>query len=316
MTEIDEMLACLINLKESNHEKCKLEMSEIAHDAYNFIHDNYKINFMVSVSSVHKSIFGIPEAYQEAMDAIEYGITMEKEKIISYDDIKVLSGDYCYTIETEHQLINCIKAGDFEGSRYILNEVFDRNFSKATLSNDLAKCLMFDLISTMLKTKPEISFICDDMFLKEINIVGRLLKCEGIQEMKQQMTDILGKICVYIQKKKKNKKEQLILDITKYIKDNYSDMNLSVAGIADKFDLTSPYLAKMFKENKGEGLYDYINRIRLEEAMMLLKDQESSIKDIAAKVGYCNSNVFIRAFKKHTGVTPGNFKSLDCCKIS
>jgi YesN/AraC family two-component response regulator len=285
-------------------------MIRIAVEARNFIYTNFKIDFIISISNVHKSFFGIPEAYQEALDAIEYELTMENCKIISYDEIKILNGDYYYSIETEHQLINFIKSGNFEESKKIVNEVFEKNFNKSTLSIDVIKCLMFDLICTMLKTKPEISSANDVEFFNEMDIVGRLLKCEKILEMKQQMIEILEQICTYIRQSKKGKKEQLMENLIQYIGNNYSDVNLSIANISDKFGLTPPYLAKLFKEYEGETLLDYICRIRMEEAKKILKKQESSIKDIASKVGYCNSNVFIRAFKKHTGVTPGIFRGL------
>jgi len=80
--------------------------------------------------------------------------------------------------------------------------------------------------------------------------------------------------------------------------------------IGDKFALTPSYISKLFKEQTKESLPDYINKVRIEMAMQLLKLENATIFDVAQKVGYCNSNVFIRAFKKYQGITPGRFKEM------
>ncbi|MNP84600.1 HTH-type transcriptional activator RhaR [compost metagenome] len=67
-------------------------------------------------------------------------------------------------------------------------------------------------------------------------------------------------------------------------------------------------MSKLFKEQTGETLPDYINKVRLEQAKVLLRDDKLSISDAAVRVGYLNSNALIRSFKKYEGVTPGKYK--------
>ena len=54
-----------------------------------------------------------------------------------YSDIKGYGGKYNYTIDAENQLINCIKAGDSENGKKILEEIFENNFARGPLSNNL-----------------------------------------------------------------------------------------------------------------------------------------------------------------------------------
>lgn len=307
--ELDEMMACLINFKESGDGDNKRKMICIAKEAVDFIRSTFKIDFMVSLSEIHNTIFGIPEAYHESLSVMEYKKTMDNDNILSYDELNTSKGYFDYTIETEYKLINHIKAGEFEHAENILNVIFETNFSEITLSNDLVKCLMFDLVNTMLKTLPEINCANDGAFLHELNIINRLMKCERVQDMKHQIVDILREICNYIQQSK-SKKDVFIDRVIDYVDDNYYDINISVAVIAEKFQLTPSYLSKLFKEQTGLGLLDYMAKARIDKAKQLLKEGQMDIKDIAKAVGYFNIGSFIRTFKKLEGVTPGSYKEI------
>lgn len=61
----------------------------------------------------------------------------------------------------------------------------------------------------------------------------------------------------------------------------------------------------------GEGIQDYINKIRLKQAKKLLLEQNLNLEQTANKVGYSNSNALIRVFKKYEGVTPGQFRDMN-----
>lgn len=71
------------------------------------------------------------------------------------------------------------------------------------------------------------------------------------------------------------------------------------------------YLNIIFKKETGRTLYQYMTGVRMEHAKYLLETTEMSITDIASKVGYPNSNSFTRAFKRHTGPTPQNYRLLE-----
>jgi len=115
-------------------------------------------------------------------------------------------------------------------------------------------------------------------------------------------------VCEYVELNKIVKNNLIGERVKDFVARNYSDINLGVSMIGECFGLTPSYVSKLFKEQVNESLPDYINKIRIEMAIELLTDKESSIFNVAQKVGYCNSNVFIRAFKKYQGITPGKFK--------
>lgn len=310
MVEVDEMIVGLINFKPADSNP-KQTLLRVVNEAFEFIGEKFNIHVVAGISDTHPTYFGISEAYREALHTIEYQLAMESGEVARYEDLKGFDGKYNYSIETENKLINCIKAGDFENSKAILNDIFETNFSKSRLPNSLVKTMMFGLANTMFKAMMEVSYICGEEMINGLRMGDRLLKCEKVQELKKEMTDILETVCHYIANNKTGKRSQLVDNTAGYIEAHYGDVNLSVAVIAEHLDLTPAYLTKLFKEQHGEGIFDYISRVRIEKAKELLNDHDLSVKDIAERVGYINSNVFIRAFKKFTGLTPGKYRGTE-----
>lgn len=311
MTEVDGMLACIVNFRNLPAGEGVPFMLKTAQDAAEFIWNNFKINFTVSVSSVHETLYGIPPAYHEALSVMEYKVATEDKKILCYDEIHVSRKNFNYSITTELQLINCIKAGDYKAGEDIINHVFNENFSNTSMSISLIKCLIFDLASTIVKTVSEISVIYESPFMQELTLIEKLSQGVKVQEMRQEILEILKKVCHCVQQNKRSRTDDVVGHVTRIVNENYSDFNLTVARIAENIKLSPTHLTKVFKEQTGEGLFDYISRIRMENAKHLLKDQKINIKDVALNVGYYNSSVFIRAFKKYEGVTPGMFRGIE-----
>jgi YesN/AraC family two-component response regulator len=131
--------------------------------------------------------------------------------------------------------------------------------------------------------------------------------------MKRQITDIINSVCSFVLSIKKDSHNNLIQNIIKFAEENYTNVELNIAMIGDKFQMTPSYISKIFSDKTGEGLLDYINRIRSEKARVLLKEKNITINDIAGKVGFNNSATFIRVFKKIEGITPGKYREITNC---
>lgn len=311
VTEVDDMLVCLVNVNEEHMADIEDELMEIVSKAQKFIKDNFFVHFTISIGGLHKTLTGIPESYREAQEAMEYRIVMGSEKIIRYDQIQNPGNHYDYPLEMEQQLINAIKIGDLKTARKVVNEIFEKNFSGEILSIQMIKCLFFDLISTMIKALNDINLINSNNFIEELNPISRLLCCNTIDEMKCQMMDILSKVCQYIVSYSKDRNKKITEQIVSIIENSYTDDNLSISSIACRFGLTAPYVSKIFKDTMGEGIQDYINKVRLKKAKILLLGGPANLEHIARKVGYSNSNGLIRVFKKYEGVTPGQFREIN-----
>ncbi|WP_310226456.1 helix-turn-helix domain-containing protein [Paenibacillus qinlingensis] len=308
-TELDNLQACIINFKKNPESD---EVQDIAEQVKAFMLEHFHVHLTIAISRIHQDLSGIPVAYQEALSALEYRMVMGSGEIIRYSDLPDAETEressYYYPLHVEQQLINFVKTGDYDQSKAMIDEIIEINVSSASLSVPLAKCLMFDLISTMLKTIDEIGASNKREFMNQVNPIDRLTACTTIKDMRVQISDVLKQVCQSIQEERKQDHNQLSQQIITYVKENFSSTDLNITMIGDVFNLTPSYLSKQFKAQTGEALLEHINKTRIEEAKKLLAVQSTSIVDIARRVGYEDINRFNRIFKKYEGITPGKYK--------
>mgnify|MGYP000456708198 CR=1 FL=1 len=312
--EVDQAVACLVNPAKSGDRSVDVldEIKNIIISGKEFIMDKFHIIFTASVSNIHP-LDEIPNAYRECLEAAEYKLIVGSNNIILFRDIHAYenrSFSNAYPIEIQQQFINSIRANDFIQAKQVMDQIFKRNILNSNISLDMARCLLFAIINTMVNAIDDIYTEVDSSFLENLNPMQRLIQCKTVFEMQKQMEFILGEIESYNHAKKKTTCSSKIKDINAYIESHYFDHNLSVASIASEFDLNPVYLSRFYKEHTGDGILNTINKIRLEKAKVFLKDFDLKIKDISEMVGFLNSTIFIRTFKKYEGMTPGKYREL------
>ena len=102
----------------------------------------------------------------------------------------------------------------------------------------------------------------------------------------------------------------LRVQIRSFIEDNLGNQDLSLAGIASAFGISSRYVHVLFK-NDRDTVSEYIQRRRLEEAARVLADpmrSRVSIAEIAAAHGFKSQAHFCRLFRERHGMTPRDFR--------
>ena len=83
---------------------------------------------------------------------------------------------------------------------------------------------------------------------------------------------------------------------------------LKISEIAKKLNLNRSYLYKIFKEETGYSLKDYLIQIRMEKSADLLTSTTFHISEIANAVGFPDALAFSKAFKKHFGQSPSHYR--------
>ena len=79
---------------------------------------------------------------------------------------------------------------------------------------------------------------------------------------------------------------------------------LSLDDVSRKVNYSRSFICKTFKEQTGETLFAYFNRMKIDEAKRLLAETELTVTDIAARLGFSEAKYFCSLFKKLTGMTP------------
>lgn len=117
------------------------------------------------------------------------------------------------------------------------------------------------------------------------------------------LNEIAVSATVYAEASSKNPQIQEILQ---YLNRHCTE-NISVDSIAQHFHITPSYLAHLFKVHTGFSPWNYVILRRLHKANVIMR-KGFSAEEACYKVGFDNYANFYRLYKRHTGISPSQFK--------
>lgn len=95
----------------------------------------------------------------------------------------------------------------------------------------------------------------------------------------------------------------------KFIEEHSSE-HLSLGKVAKAVGINATHLSEKFKQVTGTKFVEYIARTRFEKARDLLKDVDLRVSEIAFAVGFQSLSQFNRVFKKLSGKSPSEYRSI------
>lgn len=96
--------------------------------------------------------------------------------------------------------------------------------------------------------------------------------------------------------------------IKDYIDRNYKK-DISAKDVAGILGYSDVYFSKVFKQLFDDNFINYLTKIRIGRAKLLLKDISFNIKEVGKSVGYADSNYFTKVFKRSVGMSPSEYRS-------
>ncbi|MCQ6560676.1 AraC family transcriptional regulator [Paenibacillus mendelii] len=96
-------------------------------------------------------------------------------------------------------------------------------------------------------------------------------------------------------------------EVKRYIYDNFSQ-DIPLEHGAMIANMAPAYFSHIFKKETGQTFIDFMNEVRIERAMELIRQDSHTITHIGFQVGFHHLSHFIRTFKKRTGITPTEYK--------
>jgi AraC-like DNA-binding protein len=243
-----------------------------------------------------------------SFEGAEYALEnlQSEDSIVWAHDVKIESENYYYPIELEQRLFNFTKQGDKGQVENLLDFIYNENFNNRSLSGCKNHDVIKELKSTIRKVMPNFKEIDG---IKEINDSLRQVSSNISYDTNFKLvSDAYYNLCDLILEQKGNSNANLINKIMRYIESNYNDQSLGLYKVASEFNLSEGYVSQFFKEQANINFTDYLEKIRMDNAYMLLENNDLSINEIAEKVGYNSAQSFRRAFKRVFGMNPTNVR--------
>ena len=296
--------AILVNQK---YEAKAEEMIRIFQEGAQFLRQYYDMEITAGTGLIHEGMAGIKNAYEEAEQALRYRYIMGTGCIIAYEEIQDRSLHYLPSSESRLSNLVMEYIRENVGTKTVkqfVSELMDTYRIDEESALETVECFKFDAVNAVNMA----SMFEKYSAAERREMIRQLLSGDTLDDFRNCFSYII----MSLQQKELERVSQHdeCRRARDYIEENYADPSLSVSMLGREMNISPSYLSRLFKEKYGISIPDYVTRIRLQNAKLALCGTRKSVNDIAVENGFLSSNVFIKAFKKQEGITPGVYREL------
>lgn len=266
------------------------------------------LTISAGIGYTYSNISEVRLSYRTAQNALDYRFVLGTGKAIYIDDVEPDNSIQLKLEEQEERLmLNAIKISSEEEITEIINNLFKKT-EDLLLPFNQYRIYIMEIMTSLLKLVQAYRLELDEIFGENFNCYSYLEAFDSIHEVKKWLIQKAIKVNVCIKRERVNSSMLLIERAKQYIKENYSEFDISVEKLCSKLHVSPTYFSTIFKKETGMNFVNYLTNIRLEEAVKLLNTTDDKTYMIAEKVGYPEANYFSYVFKKEFGVSPSKYR--------
>jgi AraC-like DNA-binding protein/ligand-binding sensor protein len=244
----------------------------------------------------------------------ESGLSGQIRLIKSHRDTG--NADPGYPLDKERMLLAALRRGDNEAGRKVLAELLNALYVTAPGNFEFFQFRAIELVVLLSRAAVSADFsrdksgnAIDDRAILEAN--NRYLKkiedSQNIKELTGTLHVIMERLAGKIFSFQGIRHSSALRKAERYIWENYT-RKISLQEIAGASGLSAPYFSTIFKDEMGENLSNYLNRLRVEKATTMLAETNMALNEIAAACGFEDQSWFSKIFKSFTGTSPGKYR--------
>ncbi|MFL0248339.1 response regulator [Clostridium sp. WILCCON 0185] len=210
-------------------------------------------------------------------------------------------------IADETQIAEYIRNGDMRAILFIstvidkIAVIFNYNIDKIAM---VLKSIMLEIINITVT-----NYEWFDNFVDMKSIINTsVFRSMELKPIKDALVTMVEAIIIIVNSLEfSNKVNDKIRSICRYVLNNV-DKEVSLTIISEKLYMNKSHISESFKKTTDITLIEYMTMVKMERAKKLIMSGNFKIFDISSKLGYKDAEYFSKVFKKHTGLTPKEFK--------
>lgn len=196
--------------------------------------------------------------------------------------------------------------GQYETMILKINQYIDQLAYERRLNQDVLTQLLQDFMQMFYIVVGEYEIQAHLLFEDDKSVKLFHQACASVKDFKIWIRHIVNKAGDYVGISKDT--ESIVRHIKRYIKNNLSE-ELNRNKIAGEACMSPDYVSRVFRQETGTQLTEYITNVRMEEARHLLESTNLPVGEIAYRVGYYNIAYFSRVFRIRNGATPAEYRA-------
>lgn len=258
----------------------------------------------LACSSTKSGIDVAGEAYIEAISALEFRFVRSRIEVLRYDRLSLpAEGKVGYPYRIISALREAAEVGAADEMMESLESAIGYMLADDIKPLTVRRCY-FDVMSSLIAGIRRWG-VDQELPLPDTFALEHLVSFEEMTFLLRQTGERLAE---YINQGAETC-PAYIRDLRDYVDDQFTNHEISLQHLADKFLITPSHLSSCYKKHFGVNISEHISKLRIDMAKELLAESNHPIKYIVGAAGYSDTSSFIRKFKSVVGMTPGKYRN-------
>ena len=234
---------------------------------------------------------------------------VQQQKIAGFlEDLKKSNRDVSRQIlDKQEEIIQKVKLGDTTGAREILNEFLGTIFFESGMNFDILKVRVIELVVMISRAAIAAGVDAAELLGLNYSYLTELNKVSDLDDLLQKLASVLENFISKVSRVKERKKTIRVNTMRDFIHQNFT-RRLAARDIAAAAGLSVSRALHLFKDETGQSVSCYINRMKIDYGKYLLLNTETSLADLAGELGFYDQSHFTRMFKSFEKMTPSNYR--------
>jgi YesN/AraC family two-component response regulator len=272
------------------------------------VYRTLRISVTVGVSSVFGNARDAHAALEEAREAVRQKLILGLRQVVEYAQVPPPANRYFYPTAQEKQVFAGIAAGNRNAALEGIHQLFAALKTRKGLTTENAMLAVHLFVATLVRQVGESDRLFSLSAPEGIQILGKVYfsSMDTLDEIENFLAERVA--AMFDRDASDRPSETTLFDrMAEYIHQNYT-RDIGIEHIASHLGISYSYTRRVFSENTGRNILDYVNEMRIRTAREHLAACEKTIGEIARLVGYNNEQSFTRFFKKYTHMLPSQYR--------
>ena len=273
----------------------------------------------VSRNEIAELLDGVPERTEDEVKSLARMMKLCAEQISSFGcrrDEPEDDGQYhdyqkplnlqSDLMDMERLLIASLRRGDSDETRKITGNLLNALYTANGENFRIYKFKVIELIVALSRAgaNPETN---DELIESTSRYLKRIDEAKTAGEVNSNVHAIVERIAGKIFSFQGIRHAAALRKAERFIRENIN-RKISLNEISGVSGLSAPYFSTIFKDEIGENLSNYLNRLRIEKASAMLMETDLPVGDISLACGFKDQSWFSRIFKANIGVSPCKYR--------
>ena len=269
------------------------------------INSGYDIEVSIFIGGVTENAEELHKLFRDAEYFMDYSMTEKNNSVILVENQFDNDDDLSYDINNiKDEISKILENGSIDDVNAFVDKYYTNTevHAKKNIKN-FTVCVMTALNLVLFEMNE--SFV--DIFDNGFSVWEKLNDYNSILDIRQWVKNILKFTVEYINDKKTDRYAKIVKDIKSIIDEQYQEIE-NINQVSAQIYMSTVHANSVFKRETGQTIFDYLTKVRMEKAKLMLKEKNSRVYLVAESVGYKSKPYFASLFKEYTGMTPSEYR--------